>query len=486
MNVKIKMILTDDDHTEEGKEIQVEIQESIPGDLQNLDEWEHNVHRIGIKSMQELFKSGIELHENKVLSEYTHKRKRGNNPCHAVKCGFRDFTLRTVFGTEKGFLRLFLLKLFQSLKVRFPRQRMFCQTCGEWVIPINETLGLHDDDDQERATIGFKELCCLHAVHKPYRLAAENAAQVTQEPEIVSHEQIRQIVQEEGRRVRAREEAERKDAVFRFVKALQNKRYYRPVHNGRFYICLDGIHVQSSTGKGRSHEGKVGFICTEKRESAGRRLKIPIKRYVSSFESSYILGGRVRGEALRMAMRVYKEIFIIGDGARWIRKIWLQCFPEAVYILDWYHLREKLYEALRLTFPNAGVLRKLIYRRISNHLWRGLKKKALAELKSLHTQLLLAGKQKRLEQRKGLQELIEYIQNNWRGIVNYRKMHKSGYMVASSLVEKSADLVVAKRQKKRQSMHWNKMGADRLSALRTLWLNGDWEEYWRERRQKAA
>jgi hypothetical protein len=104
MNVKIKMILTDDDHTEEGREIQVEIQESIPGDLQNLDEWEHNVHRIGIKSMQELFKSGIELRENKVLSEYTHKRKRGNNPCHAVRCGFRSFTLRTVFVTEKGFL----------------------------------------------------------------------------------------------------------------------------------------------------------------------------------------------------------------------------------------------------------------------------------------------------------------------------------------------------------------------------------------------
>jgi hypothetical protein len=36
MNVRIKMILTDDNHTEEGKEIQVEIEESIPGDLQNL------------------------------------------------------------------------------------------------------------------------------------------------------------------------------------------------------------------------------------------------------------------------------------------------------------------------------------------------------------------------------------------------------------------------------------------------------------------
>jgi hypothetical protein len=91
-----------------------------------------------------------------------------------------------------------------------------------------------------------------------------------------------------------------------------------------------------------------------------------------------------------------------------------------------------------------------------------------------------------------LQELIEYIQNNWVGIVNYRKIHKvwlppkAGYIVASSLVDKAADIVVTKRQKKNQSMHWTKMGADRHSALGTLWLSGDWEDYWRERRQKAA
>jgi hypothetical protein len=65
-------------------------------------------------------------------------------------------------------------------------------------------------------------------------------------------------------------------------------------------------------------------------------------------------------------------------------------------------------------------------------------------------------------------------------------MHRAGYLVASSLAEKAADLVVAKRQKKHQGMHWTRMGADNLSALRTLWLNGDWEEHWRERREKAA
>jgi hypothetical protein len=468
MNVKVTITLTDNDHTEEEKEIQVQIQESIPDGFQNLDQWEQNVHKIGIKSMRELFKSGIELYEEKVLSEYIHK----NDQCQTEKRGFRELTLRTVFG-----------------KVTFPRQRIFCKTCEEWIIPLNAALGLHDDE-QERATIGFKELACLSAIHQPYRQATEKVEQFTRDPQVVSHEQIRQVVQEEGSRVREREEAERKDAVFCFIKALQNQRYQRPAHNGRFYIFLDGIFVRRSFARGRFHEGKIGFICTDEREPAGRRLRIPRKRYVSSFEDSYVLGGRVRGEALKMAMRSYKEVFIIGDGARWIRETRYLCFPGTIYILDWYHLHEKLYKALCLTFPDSESVRKPIHKRISGHLWRGLKKKALEELKSLRIQLLSAGKQKEitkvLEQREGLDELIAYIQSNWEGIVNYRKMSKAGYLVASSLVEKAADLVVAKRQKKQQSMHWTRIGADRLSALRTLWLNGDWEEYWKERREKAA
>ncbi len=460
--IRVVMTLTDDEYTEGTRETQVEIEESIPAGFQNLDKWEQDVHEIGFRSMRELFKSGIELFEEKVLPEYIHK----NKDCQTGRRGLRELTLKTVFG-----------------KVRFPRQRILCNTCGEWVIPINEALGLHDGG-QERSTTGFKELSCLHAVHAPYRLAAENVQQSTQDSQIVSHEQVRQIVLEEGKGVRKREEEERKDAVFCFIKGLQNGEYPRDACSGRFYICLDGILVRSSTGKGRFHEGKIGFLCNDERESSGQRLKIPIKRYVSSFENSYVLGGRVRGEALRLGARAYKEIFVIGDGARWIRKIWRQCFPEAMYILDWYHLNENLYEALCLTLPHASFLR--IYREISSQLWRGLKKKALDEMKQLRTQLLTAGECQRLEQAGGLQEFIKYIQNNWEGIVNYRQMQKDGYLVASSLVEKAVDLVVAKRQKKKQGMHWSRMGADNLCALRTLWLNGDWGEYWRERREKAA
>jgi len=50
-------------------------------------------------------------------------------------------------------------------------------------------------------------------------------------------------------------------------------------------------------------------------------------------------------------------------------------------------------------------------------------------------------------------------------------------MIASTLVESAANLVVAKRQKKHREMHWSRVGANSLSALRTLWLNEEWEDY---------
>jgi hypothetical protein len=65
-------------------------------------------------------------------------------------------------------------------------------------------------------------------------------------------------------------------------------------------------------------------------------------------------------------------------------------------------------------------------------------------------------------------------------------MQKDGYMVASSLVEKAVDLLVAKRQKKKQGMHWTKMGADDICALRTLWMNDTWADYWNQRRERVA
>jgi hypothetical protein len=149
MKIKVDITLTVENDTEEAQKIQVQIEESIPEGLQNLDVWERNVRNIGFQAMRSLFRSGIELYEQEVLSVYEHKDKY----CHVIRKGKLDFTLTTAMG-----------------KVSFARKRMLCKTCGEWVTPINEALGLHGDA-QGRATTGFKELSSFCAMNQPYRRA---------------------------------------------------------------------------------------------------------------------------------------------------------------------------------------------------------------------------------------------------------------------------------------------------------------------------
>ena len=59
MKIKVDIILTMEDDTEEERTMQVQIEESIPEGFQNLDLWEQNVRDIGFQTMRLLFRSGI-------------------------------------------------------------------------------------------------------------------------------------------------------------------------------------------------------------------------------------------------------------------------------------------------------------------------------------------------------------------------------------------------------------------------------------------
>jgi hypothetical protein len=155
-----------------------------------------------------------------------------------------------------------------------------------------------------------------------------------------------------------------------------------PTRSGQFYVCLDGILVRSHKGKGHWHEGKIGFLCTDERESVGKkgRLRIPNKRYISTYENSSVFGSRVYAEAVKMGMLEYIEVIVLGDGARWIREIRKQCFPFAMYVLDWFHLNRKVCRAFRYTFPRDKTLRRKLRRPITKLLWKGHREEALKHL----------------------------------------------------------------------------------------------------------
>jgi hypothetical protein len=51
--IQININLTDDEYTEEKRQIQVEIEESLPDGLKDLDQWEMDVRRIGFQCTDE-------------------------------------------------------------------------------------------------------------------------------------------------------------------------------------------------------------------------------------------------------------------------------------------------------------------------------------------------------------------------------------------------------------------------------------------------
>ena len=79
-----------------------------------------------------------------------------------------------------------------------------------------------------------------------------------------------------------------------------------------------------------------------------------------------------------------------------------------------------------------------------------------------------------------LDELMAYLEARTAWIVNYRQRRIEQRYIGSAQVEKANDLIVARRQKNR-GMQWSETTSDALAALRTLMLNGGWDQYWQQR-----
>ena len=77
-------------------------------------------------------------------------------------------------------------------------------------------------------------------------------------------------------------------------------------------------------------------------------------------------------------------------------------------------------------------------------------------------------------------DLTAYLQARAEWIPNYRLRRRQRRYIGNGLGEKANDRIVARRQK-RKGMHGSVETADALAALRTLLLNGGWEQYWQGR-----
>ena len=134
-------------------------------------------------------------------------------------------------------------------------------------------------------------------------------------------------------------------------------------------------------------------------------------------------------------------------------------------MLDFWHLAEHISRALGEEHKRAannwiGEIRK-----------KKSAEKLLSRIKSLYYRIRDPDRQEKLG------DLYDYVKSNEEGIDNCNKVNCLG---ASGAIEKSVDISVARRFKRR-GMSWLPPGLSSLLALRVLKLNGEWNNYWKLR-----
>ncbi len=165
------------------------------------------------------------------------------------------------------------------------------------------------------------------------------------------------------------------------------------------------------------------------------------------------------------------DVIFIADGERGLWSLKEKYFPEAVEILDWYHMSEYLWKAVYVFYKEGSDDAKT---------WVADMKSKMSEGNATH---VITGIKVRISKNKikgnklaVLKSVIEYFENN-KERMKYNEYREKGYPIGSGNVESACKYLVKDRMEK-TGMRWKMSGAQAILSLRSIHLNGNMNDYW--------
>jgi hypothetical protein len=225
-------------------------------------------------------------------------------------------------------------------------------------------------------------------------------------------------------------------------------------------------------GRARTREVKVGTVFTHRKpDKPDQRPErdYASTTYLAAIVSADQFGPLLRAEAIRRGMAWAKVVVFLGDGAVWVWKLARLNFPNAVFILDYYHACEHLNLLSAALYGEGSTLAKRRFRQ-----WR----KAL--LKDKVAQIIAqaqADLPTKTQARKAAKKQITYFERN-RSKMLYQTFRAAGYFIGSGVVEAGCKTVVGQRLKQ-SGMLWSRKGASHLLAVRCALLSGWFDDFWK-------
>jgi hypothetical protein len=339
----------------------------------------------------------------------------------------------------------------------FPRVRLRCQRCQGDVYPLDQVIGLEGGDGM---TLGVRERALWAAAEVSYEKSSQFLEKFTGLE--VSRKKVHQMAVEEGRRIERWEE-ERRRLLFGEGKEIRGAEKAPEV----LYIQVDGTGVNDRASR-QWMECKVGASFSERVLVSKDRVWLRDKRSYASIEGAEAFGEKFFLECVGQGVLKAKKVFFISDAAKWIRTLKDNYFPEAIGVLDIWHLERELKGAL-------GEEKEAVVESLKELAFEGKGSEIVRRLMEEGV------KARTVEERKKIVEVMIYVRSNLDWIANIPKVNGYG----SGPVEKTVDIAVARRFKKR-GMSWYRRNANPLLKLRLLKLNEEWDSYWEERRKELC
>ena len=343
--------------------------------------------------------------------------------------------------------------------ITYERPYWYCRDCGHGECPDDAAYGI--DSLVHRLTRAVKLEAVYFAQNQMSFDRAEEVIKRVYKIE-VNRETIREIAEDAGTKVFENDSSQAEALLADIANIEADKKV-----TGTVYIMPDGASVNTRV------EDENGSTWRENKTAIAFSSKDMIKRkdggnIIVRKEIAPLIGTseEFKKHALRAAVAAgygkFTDTVVIADGATWIRNMCDDIFPDAVQILDLFHLKENIYTFSKyLSKDNAQVVRwaENVIDKIENHYAVDEALDCIPVTKNLPD---------------GVPNLRTYIENN-RTRINYPMFRERGYFVGSGAIESTNKTIVQQRLK-RAGMRWSVEGAQALLSLRAKDESKKWHE----------
>ena len=238
---------------------------------------------------------------------------------------------------------------------------------------------------------------------------------------------------------------------------------------GTLYIQADVASVNTriedengSTWK----ENKLAIFFSDKNiyKRKNKANMITHKDFVSYLGNVDTFRRLLFAKAVELKYWEYENIVFISDGATWLRNMINELFPEAIQILDKFHLIENIYQYANFVFNEDKKKVEKFKDKIVGYCYSNEYNLIVKEL----------NKYKDIKLPTGVCNLPIYLEHN-KDKIDYSKYEHNGWFVGSGAIESSNKTVVQLRLKQ-AGMRWSVDGANKILALRCYAESGKWDE----------